>query len=142
MDLMAESVPRLPLRHIEVIIQIVHVHLPVAETAPRRDVEVTNHLVHAEAALDAAALAALRVQQVAVVFALALLDALAAAEGPADRGVGFADFFAGVAAAGFDGRGGRGGTEAVAAVVWGEMGGWVVAVEIQRRDVKGLAAFF
>ena len=128
------------IRRVEVVVQVVDVHRAVAEAAPGGDVEVPHHLVHAEAALDAAALLALRVEFLAVVLPLALLDVLAFAEGPADAGVGLAHLFAGGAAAGFlDGRWGWGAV-AVAAVVRGEVGGGVVAVEVQGGDLEGQTA--
>ena len=111
---------------LEVVIQVVHVHVAVAEAAPGRDVEVADHLVDAQAALDAAAFLALGVQPLAVVLPLALLDVLAAAEGPRHGRVRFPHFFARVAAAGLDGVGGRVGAVAAAAVVWVEVHGDVV----------------
>ncbi len=57
-------------------------HVAVAEAAAGRQVEVAHHLVDAQAALDAAALVTLLVQPLGVVLALALLDVLAAPEGP------------------------------------------------------------
>lgn len=61
-------------------------------------------------------------------FPFALLDVLATAKGPGDGGIGFAHFFAGVAAAGFDGCGGGNGPVAIAAVVGVEVGGRFFAV--------------
>ena len=46
---------------VEVVLEIVHVHVAVAEALARRKVEVANHLVDPDAAFDAATLAALRV---------------------------------------------------------------------------------
>jgi len=88
-------------RGVEVGVEVVDVHVAVAEAAAGRDVEVADHLVDAQAALDAAALPALGVESFAVAFSLALFDPLAFAEGPAVGGVGFAHVFARVAAAGF-----------------------------------------
>ena len=56
-------------------------------------------------------------------FALTLFDIFAAAKGPGNRGVGLAHFFAGVAAAGFHGCGGRDGAVAVAAIFGVEVRG-------------------
>ena len=61
-------------------------------------------------------------------FPLALFDVLATAKGPGDGGIGFAHFFTGVAAAGFEGCGGRDGAVAIAAVVGVEVGGGFFAV--------------
>ena len=141
MDLMRKRM-RHPVRRVQVIIQIVHVHGAVAETAAGRDVEIANDFVDAEAAFDAAALAALGVELFAVVLALALFDVFAAAEGPGDAGIGFADFFAGVAAVGFGGCGWGGRAVAVAAVVGGEVGGFFggVAGRSLYQDMLALLA--
>lgn len=86
----------------EVVLQVVYVHVAVAETLAGSKVEVSNHLVDADAALDAASLLPLRVQVLAVVFPLALLDALAPTEGPAHAGVSLPHFGASVTAARLD----------------------------------------
>ena len=83
----------------EVVLQVVDVHVAVAERFARGEVEVSHHLVDADAALDPAALPPLLVQVLAVVFPLALLDILAPPERPADAGVRFPHFGASVAAA-------------------------------------------
>lgn len=66
----------------EVVVEVVHVHVAIAEALARREVEVAHDLIDADAALDAAALAPLRVELLAVVLALALLHALAVSKGP------------------------------------------------------------
>ena len=109
---------------IPVVLQIVYVHVPVAEAAAGRKVEVTNDLVDAEATLDAAAFGALLIQLLGIVFAQALLHALAPTEGPGGLGICFADFVARIAAAGFNG------------VAWGVRsvaGSAVVGVEVASR---------
>jgi len=102
---------------VEVVLQIVHVHISVTETLAWRKVEVANDLVHTDAAFDTAALAALFVKVFAVVFALALLDALAATKRPRDAGVGITNFGARVATAGLLRIGWRWRTKALTAVV-------------------------
>ena len=97
-DLVGEGVAD---RGVEVVVQIVYVHVAIAEAAPGRDVEVADDLVDAQVAFDAAPFAPLLVETLTIAFAFALLDAFAATEGPAVGGVGFADIVAGVAAAGF-----------------------------------------
>lgn len=87
-------------RRVPVVLEVVHVHVAVAEAAAGGDVEVADDLVHAQAAFDAAALAALLVETLRVVFALALLDALAIAERPGGLGIRLLDLLAGVAASG------------------------------------------
>lgn len=65
---------------VKVVVQVVHVHVAVAEAAARCDVEVAHDLVDADHAFDPAALVALLVEPLAVSLALALLHALAAPE--------------------------------------------------------------
>ena len=115
-DLVAEGV--FDALRVEVVVQVVHVHVAVAEALARREVEVAHHLVDADAALDAAAFAALLVEVLAVVFALALLDVLASAKRPAHAGVGVSHFVAGVAAAGLARRTGSRRAIAFPAVIW------------------------
>jgi hypothetical protein len=97
MNGMCESVASLIL---EEIFQIVHMQVPVRERLSRRNVKVSNDLVDANATLNAATFPTLLVEMFGVVFALALLDTLAATEGPGNGGVGIADLVARVAAAG------------------------------------------
>jgi hypothetical protein len=99
----------------------VHVHVAVAEAAAGRDVEVAHHLVDAQTALDAAPFVPLLVQLLAVVLALALLDALAPAEGPPLLRVGLPDLLARVAAPGLLRVAWGVGAAAGAAVGWVEM---------------------
>lgn len=94
-------------------------HLSVAETFPRRKMEVSDDLVDADSTFNPAAFAALLVELLSVVFALALIDVFAAPEGPGGSGVGVADFGAGIAAAGL--RSGRGCIGAVAAAAIGRV---------------------
>ena len=126
-DLVRKSM-RIPIRRIQIIIQIMHVHCSITETPSWRNVEISNDFVDPESAFDPTALPTLSVQFFAVVFALALFDVFATAKSPGDRGVGFAHFFAGVAAAGLHSCGGRNGTIAVAAVLRVEVRGRFVAV--------------
>jgi hypothetical protein len=65
-------------------------------------VEVADDLVDPDAAVEAASLLSLCIEFLGIVLALALLDALAAAERPRYRGVCVADIVAGVTAAGLD----------------------------------------
>jgi hypothetical protein len=67
-------------------------------------------------------------------FSLTLLDAFTTAKGPGDGGVSFADFVAGIAAAGFDGIGGRWGAEALSAVVRVKVGGFVLVAVFVIRE--------
>jgi hypothetical protein len=80
-DGMGERVTALH-RSVPVVLEVVDVHVSIAEAAARGDVEVSDNLVHAQVAVDAAALVPLLVQLLGVVLALALLDALALTESP------------------------------------------------------------
>ena len=93
---------RVPDGRFPVVLKVVHVHVAIAEALAGGNVEVANDLVDAQAAFDAAAFAALLVQTLGVVLALALLDVLATAEGPRGLRVRLADFVARLAASGFD----------------------------------------
>lgn len=61
-------------------------------------------------------------------FPLALFYIFTTAKGPGDGGVSFANFFTGVAAAGFKGCRGRNGAVTIAAVIRVEVGGGFFAV--------------
>lgn len=52
---------RFSIWNIQIIIQVMHMHLTIAETSSRCDVKVANHLVHTEAAFYAASLPSLLV---------------------------------------------------------------------------------
>jgi len=65
---------------LHVVVQVMDVHVAVAEALAWCKVEVTDYLVHLDETLDAAAFAPLRVQVFSVVLALALLYAFTAAE--------------------------------------------------------------
>lgn len=66
----------------EVVVQIVHVQIAVGETLSWCDVEVSDHFVHADSTFESAAFCALGIEVLGIVFALALLYAFAATEGP------------------------------------------------------------
>ena len=124
-DLVREGVALVDGR-VEIVVQVVHVHVAVAEAAARSDVEVPHDLVHPQIAFDPAALVALFVQSLPVVFSFALLDAFAPAKGPPHAGVGFADFVAGVTAARFRVAGWRVCAETASAILWIKMRGFFV----------------
>jgi len=83
---------------VPVVLEVVHVHVAVAEAAAGGDVEVADDLVDAQSAVDAAPFVSLLLELLGVVFPFALLDAGAGSEGPGGLRVGFLDFLAGVAA--------------------------------------------
>ena len=78
-DPVCESVRVLVL---DVVVQIMYVQISIGERFPRSNVEVTNNLVHPNAAFKTTSLLALLVEVLSVVFALALLHTLAATKGP------------------------------------------------------------
>ncbi|KAI6761910.1 hypothetical protein HG531_002463 [Fusarium graminearum] len=80
------------LGHVPVVLKIVNVHVAAAETSSGSEMEVTNDLVYAQASLNTAALATLRIQLLTIVLTLTLLNTLAAAKGPRGLGIGFTDF--------------------------------------------------
>lgn len=55
MDLMRECM-RIPIRCVQVVVQIMHMHRSIAETPSWRNVEISNDLVDAEPAFDSATL--------------------------------------------------------------------------------------
>lgn len=101
-------------------------HVPVAKGPPGSNVEVADNFIDAQPALDATPLMPLLGETFRVVLALTLFHGGAVAEGPGGLRVGFADLFAGRAAAGFFGV--VGGWSAVAGATVGgvEVGGGFV----------------
>lgn len=67
---------------LEVVLEVVHVHVASGERLSGSDVEVSDDLVDSNATLETASLLSLLVEVLGVVFALALLNALAAAKRP------------------------------------------------------------
>jgi hypothetical protein len=90
-----------------VCVQIVDVHVSSGETTTWRDVEVSDHFVHAENTFDSTSFTTLLVELVGESFPLTLLDVAAVAKGPLLLGIGFAHFVARRTTAGLDhiGRG-------------------------------------
>lgn len=66
----------------EVVLQIVNMEVAVRKGLSRGNVEISNDFVNLDAAFKTAAFLALCIKVFGVVFALALLDALATTEGP------------------------------------------------------------
>lgn len=112
---------------IPVVLEIVDVHVAVAEAAARRKVEVSNDLVDAETTLDAASLLALLLQLLGVMLAQTLLDILALTERPRSLRIRLSNLLASVTAAGFLGVGRGRGAIAGAAVVGVQVLGGLVA---------------
>lgn len=82
----------------EIVFQVMHMHVAIAERLARGEMEVAHDLVDANTSLNAASFPALLVQVFRVVFPIALFYILATAERPGDAGISVADFSASVAA--------------------------------------------
>lgn len=88
---------------IEVVLQIVRVHVPSGKAAAWRNVEIAHDLVYPDNAFETATLAALGINSLRVVLALTLFDVLSAAKGPLFQRVCFANLLASVTTARSDG---------------------------------------
>ena len=117
-------------RRLPVVLEVVHVHVAVAEAPAGRKVEVANDLVDAQATVDAAALMPLLVQLLSVVLALALLDPLALTKRPRRLRVRLPDLIACLAAAGLRRVARRG-----RAVAWSTVRG----IQMRRGLIRGVA---
>ena len=82
MNLVSESVLGLALWYVEIVLQIMHVHLPIAETSPGGNVKVSYDFIDPEAPFNAASLVSLRIELLAVMLTFALFDALTSPESP------------------------------------------------------------
>jgi hypothetical protein len=117
-DLMRKSMRILIL---EVVVQVVYVHVAVRERLSGGNVEVTDNLVDPNATLETASLLSLGVEVLRIVLALALLHTLTSTERPRYRGVCVTNIVAGVTATGLDCVGRGGCAVAVSAVIRGEV---------------------
>lgn len=88
---------------VEEIVEVVDVHVAIAETPPGRNVEIAYYFVDSDDSFDPTSFVALLVQSRPVAFALALLDSFTTAECPAVGCVCFAHFVACIAAPWFFG---------------------------------------
>jgi len=113
-------------RALEVIVQIVDMHVAVAEAPTWRDMEITDNFVDPESALYPASFFTLRIQTLCIPFSLALLNVFASTESPRDRSICFAHLFACIAAASFLSVGRCWSAEAAAAVGGIEMSSYVI----------------
>ena len=134
------KVVRLSLGLFPVVLQIVNVHISVAEASAGGEMKVANNFVHLQETINTAALSALLLQSLGVVLALALLKGSTATKGPRNLRVSLADFLAAVAAAGLLDVVRRRGTTAIATVAGIQVLGRVF-VESKRPDVDVAAAF-
>lgn len=85
---------------LEIVVQIMDVHVAIAETPTRSNVEVADNFVDTESTLNPATFLALRVQTLRIAFQLALLDIFSSTKRPRHRSIRFTDFVASIAAAG------------------------------------------
>lgn len=118
MDGVSERVSLLEIWRIPVVGEIVHMHVPIAVTAPWSNVKVADDLVHPNATFNAAPFLSLLVQPLTVVLALALLNrvSLLATKLPCSGSIRVPHFVAGITAAWLLGIGWRICTIACAAV--------------------------
>ncbi len=86
-------------RALKIIVQVVHVHVAVAETATRRHMKVANNFVDPQRTFDPASFLSLRIKAFRIAFSLALLNVLASTKCPGHRSVCFAHLLAGIATA-------------------------------------------
>ncbi len=127
-------------RHLPVVLEVMHVHVAVAETAAGSQMKVAHDLVHLQETVDAAALVPLLFQTLRVVLALALLKGLAVSKGPGHLCICLAHLLARVAAAGLLDIAWGWRAAAVAAVAGVQVLSSIV-VQVQRADVNDAAAF-
>lgn len=106
---------------VPVVLEVVHVHIAVAEAAPRGEVEVSDDLVDTQAAFDSASLVALLVETTRIVFQYTLLDIFSASETPLCLGIRLTHLVTRVAATWLRGVGRGRGTIAGTAIVGVEM---------------------
>jgi hypothetical protein len=134
------KVVRVAFGHVPVVLKIVNVHITTAETSAGSEMEVTNDLVHAQASFNTAALIALRIQLLAIVFTLTLLNSLATTKGPRGLSIGFTNFVASLTTASLLSVGGRLSTIAATAVCGIEVVGGIV-MKLERLCIDNGAAF-
>ena len=84
---------------IEIVVQIMNVHVAIAETASWGNVEVAHDLVDSDSSLNTASFLSLSVQSLSVMFALTLFDVLASSESPRNTCVCLSHFVASIATA-------------------------------------------
>ena len=140
-----------------VILQVMHVHIPVTETSAGGEVKVANHPVNSYAALDTAALTPLLIQSLSVALTKALFHVLTPPELPRRLRIRLPNLVAGVAATGFLRVTWRRRPEARPAIAWVEVGRnllgrvslkseqsvkcsqttWYFGIEAKERKVKG-----
>jgi hypothetical protein len=118
-------------RGVEVIVQIVYVHVAVAETPSRCNMEVAYDLVYANTPLNTASFISLRVQALCIVFSLALLHILPSSKCPGHTGICLSYFVTGIAAASLLCIAGRVGAVTATAIFRVQMRSFLVPVQNQ-----------
>lgn len=117
-------------------------HLSIAEAAARRNVEIANDLVDPEPSFNAAALFALSVQFLAIVFFLALFHIFTPTERPRNGGVSFAHLFASLTASRFCRSRWRRRAVAIPTISWVKMDGSIrLGVQVERGKGNGVRPF-
>lgn len=111
-----------------VILEIMNVHITVAEGLSGGEVKISHDLVDADAAFYATAFSALFVKVLRVVLARTLFHVFSSAKGPRNASVGITDFGTSVAAASLLGVSRSWGSIAFSAVIGIKMRGRIVAV--------------
>jgi hypothetical protein len=84
---------------VKVVVQIVYVHVAIAETPSWSNVEVPNDLVDSKTSFNPASFLSLGIQSLRVVLALTLLYILSTAESPGNTGISFSNLVASVTTA-------------------------------------------
>ena len=100
MDSVGEEVATLN-RGIKKIVQVVDVHVAVAETSSGSNMEIADHFVDTNASLNAASFVSLGIQALCVVFTLALLHILTTSERPGHTRICLSNFIASITTASF-----------------------------------------
>lgn len=126
-DLVSKHMAAWEWRVVEVV-EVMHVHVAVAETPSGGDVEVSNHFVDSDASLYPAPLAPLSIQSLRIVFPRALLDILASFKSPGHASVCIADLFTSITAPRLLCIWRRRSAKTFAAVVRGEMRRRIIGV--------------
>lgn len=98
-DDMSEIVRLHAIGEVPVVLEIVDVHVTIAEASAGSKMEVSNDLVDLQQALNTATLFPLLVQSLRVMLPLALLHTLASAKGPRRLRISLSNLVTGIAAA-------------------------------------------
>src|SRR6266576_1385470 len=98
MDNMCEDMATVH-RCVKVVVKIVNMHIAIAETPPRCDVEVANDLVDSKAPLYSTTLFSLGVQSFAIMLSLTLFHVIPSSKSPRLCSISLPNFIASIATA-------------------------------------------